>query len=81
MSHYFEIETFGMVADGTGGFITAEAVDKEPEFFDVMVTKRWPDDHPNWARVDVVEEHENLTAEQAADVEDKLFAKYPNAVY
>ena len=81
MKPYHEIQTFGMITQANGDCISAESVGAEPEFFDVLVTQRWPDGHPKWGDVEIVEEHENLNAIEAAEIEDKLFAKYPDAFY
>ena len=79
MAHYFEIACFGMTSSDDGGFINAEAVNKTPDFFDVIVTKRYTHDDPRWSEVEVVEEFEGLEEETAWEMFAIMERKYPDA--
>jgi len=73
-----EIEVYGMkkMPDGSDGLAPREEV----EYWDVCVRETEDTDDPEWTgEINILEEYEYLTAEQASQVVVEMRAKYPDA--
>lgn len=79
MSEYIEIQGFGMCELPDGTCVTADSVDREPVFYDLVVTRRYTEDDPRWGVVEFVDERENLSKADYLPALQELLAKYPNA--
>jgi hypothetical protein len=66
-----ELQCFGMIDDEQGGRQVTH--DEEPQYYDVVLSV--VDD----GLVDIIEEHDNLTLEQATKLMAKLAAEHPDA--
>lgn len=70
---YIEIQTFGMVRTDDGATLADSfGPNIEPEFYDVMVTRR----NDDTGEVHVLEEFEELSGERAAEIERRMEAVY-----
>lgn len=72
----FEIVVYGMAKNEDGAFMLASELGVEPEFWDAHLTRRTL---CAGGRIDILEEHENLTRDVMEAVVCELERKYPFA--
>jgi hypothetical protein len=72
-THRIEVQMFPMTTDEDGAHHTQPGED--PDHYDVTVTKLTE----ATGQIDTLEEHEDLTEEQARQVFDRLCKKWPDA--
>lgn len=75
MAKTLEIEIYGMMSDGDGGY-TGANFRGEVEFWDVVLLER--DDETGEGNP--IEEHEFLTEEKAFEVTEDIAKRYPHAI-